>query len=148
MANLHCHTLCHSVWLLAFSCKKIHLIKDYWKCLSFIQWYNFVCHHSSLKVLKATVKRLKFGLTRSPASLTVIPLIKTWATRVAWISSETACLLALPPPPPPPYPSSISSFMSFWIHCSKTQWTDLGSFIYWRFWLMCVKFWLLVFPRG
>jgi len=48
------------------------------------------------------VKRLKLGCIRCPASLIAMPWTRTWSTQVALISSETACLLALPPPAPPP----------------------------------------------
>jgi len=54
---------------------------------------------SSLKVLmiEVTVKWLQFGRTCSPASLIVIPWTRTWS-KVAQISSETACLFPFPLP--------------------------------------------------
>ncbi len=63
----------------------------------------------------ATVYRLRFGCTRSPASLSVRPWLTTWSTSVARISFvrfgplwAPSCLpLPLPLPLPPAWPPSL-----------------------------------------
>ncbi len=63
----------------------------------------------------ATVYRLRFGCTRSPASLSVRPWLTTWSTSVAQISFvrfgslwAPSCLpLPLPLPLPPAWPPSL-----------------------------------------
>ncbi len=60
--------------------------------------YLLVCW--KMRIMEATVDRLKLGCTLSPASLSERPWLITWSMIVARISSLTTVLAALGMPPP------------------------------------------------
>ncbi len=60
--------------------------------------YPLVCW--KMRIMEATVDRLKLGCTLSPASLNERPWLITWSMIVARISSLTTVLAALGMPPP------------------------------------------------